>query len=223
MFVNTIKISNDSNTLQEEFMSIALNISEMLKGEGKTVRPFVEGLPHFSKLPTEKKLHIIQQVRFYQELCQGQLNDGYKISDSPTFTWRAFRHLGLAPCKDFFSFLTQDDIVEIYSKDQIQLFRNFTFFDFCSYTLEELYTFEWWNLFQREEKHTQMILDEVAKVISGEIQSTYEPGLPAHELREIRSAERYSMTMSLRCLAPVYKNKQIEGLVVLERARILNN
>jgi len=211
-------LNKDHDTINEEFMTIALNISEMLQAEGKTVRPFVPGLPHFSKLSTDRKLHIIQQVRFYQELCQSQLSEGFKINDNFSFTWRAFGRLGLSPSKDFFSYVQGEDIIEIYSKDQIQLFRNFAFFDCCSYTLEELHSYEWWTLFERDEKHTQMILEDAAKTLSGEIRETFTPNIPVHTLREANSAENFLMNIEIRCMAPVYRNKKVDGLIVLERA-----
>lgn len=217
-------LPNDENqTINDEFMSIALNISEMLKEEGKTVRPFHPGLPHFSKLSTEKKLNVIQQVRFYQELCHAQIAEGFRINDNLSFTWRAFKRLGLAPSSNFFSYITQDDIVEIYSKDQIQLFRNFAFFDVCSYTLEELHTYEWWTLFARDEVHTQMIIQEAVKTLSGDVHEAFVPDIPKHALKEIASAENFSMDMEIRYMAPVYKNKQVEGLIVLERAYFKKN
>ncbi|MBO9666081.1 MAG: hypothetical protein J7501_04650 [Bdellovibrio sp.] len=216
-----INDNSDQGTLSEEFMSIALSISDMLKEEGKNVRPFLPGLPHFSKLSNQQKVHVIQQVRFYQELCQEHRAEGMKINDNLSFVWRAFCRLGLAPCRDFFTHLTQEDIVEIYSKDQLQLFRNFKFFDHCSYTLEELHTIEWWNLFERTEENTKIILGEAIKALSGEIHESFVPNVPIHSLREANSAEHFTMEIELRRMAPVYRNRQIEGVIVLERARLI--
>lgn len=220
MSAKVTSLTKDQNIINEEFMTIALNISEMLRAEGITVRPFIPGLPHFSKLSTDKKIHVIEQVRFYQELCQSQLREGFKINDNISFTWRAFGRLGLSPSKDFFSYITEEDLVEIYSKDQIQLFRNFAFFECCSYTLEELHTYEWWNLFERDEKHTQMILEDAAKTLSGEIRDTFTPNIPAHNVREISSAENILINIEIRHMAPVYRNKKVDGLIVLERASL---
>lgn len=214
---------NQPDLINDEFKKIALDISLMLRAEGKTVRPFVPGLPYFSKLSIEKKKYAIEQLRFYQDLCHSQLAEGYKINDSLSFTWRAFRKLGLVPNSDLFSHITNDDIVEIYSKDHVQLFRNFAFFDCCSYTLEELYTYEWWSLFERDEEITQKILKETHRVFSGEVEGTFVPDVPKHALREARSAERFSLSCEIRRMAPVYRNKRPDAVIVLERAEILCN
>ncbi|XGC81919.1 hypothetical protein ACES2L_05415 [Bdellovibrio bacteriovorus] len=220
MSAKTSPRDNVDENIIEEFMAVALSISEMLKPEGKTVRPFLPGIPYFSKLTAEKKLNVLQQVRFYQELCQSHISEGYKISDNLSFTWRAFRKLGLTPSSDLFNYVEKEDIVEIYSKDQIQLFRNFNFFDCCSYTLEELHTLEWWTLFARDAQYNQMILDEALKAISGDVHDAFVPNVPWHPVRESRSADKLTMHMGIRRMAPVYKNKRVEGLIVLERATL---
>ena len=214
---------SEHEVLNEEFKTITMDISLMLKAEGKTVRPYVPGLPYFSRLPLDKKRDAVEKVRFYQELCHSQLAEGYKINDSLSFTWKAFRRLGLVPSSDLFSHIQNEDIIEIYSKEHVQLFRNFNFFDCCSYTLEELNTYEWWSLFEREEAVTQKIIDACNLVFNGEVDGTFVPDVPVHQLREARSAERLTMNCEIRRMAPVYRNKRPDCVIVLEKVEMIRN
>lgn len=223
MYPEICQNENEHEILNEEFKTIATDISLMLQAEGKTVRPYVAGLPHFSSLSLEKKRNAVEQVRFYQELCHAQLADGYKINDSLTFTWKAFRRLGLVPSSDLFNNIENEDIIEIYSKEHVQLFRNFNFFDCCSYTLEELNTYEWWSLFERDEETNQQIIAATNLVFSGEKEGTFVPDVPKHLLREARSADRFSMNHQIRKMAPVYRNKRPDAVIVLEKAEMLGN
>lgn len=209
--------------LDNEFRVLSVEIASMLAHEGKKVRPYLAGLPYFSKLPTVRKQQIVEQLRFYRELCHSQLSEGYKLKDSQSFTWRAFRRLGLVPPSDLFNHISDDDIIEVYSRDQIQLFRNFAFFDFCSYTLEELHACEWWSLFERDIEVTQKILTETHRAFDGVEDAVFVPNVPTHQLREARSPELIAMNCEIRGMAPLYRNKRVEAIIVMEKAEILRN
>lgn len=221
-------MSNHSNPkessdhkLQSEFMAITEDISNKLKTEGIHVRPYLPGLPHFCRTPLEKQKLIIEQVRFYQEICSSQINEGYRIRDNRSLTWRAFRRLGLIPTSDFLSHITDEDIVEIYSTSHIQLFRNFTFFDLCSYTLEELMTQEWWRLFDRDPNIIEMIIQEATKILTGQITETYTPRIPEHVINEINSAEKNRTRCEIRKMAPLFKDRKIAACIVIEKIKLL--
>ncbi|HWU44755.1 MAG TPA: hypothetical protein VN132_14990, partial [Bdellovibrio sp.] len=150
--------------LEQRFKKLTKIISMLLTVEGKYQKPYIEGLPYFSKLPTELKQKVVDHLQFYHDLCVEQVSEGYSIKDSPSFVWRALNKLGLVPRSDLFSHLTNEHIVEIYSAENVQLFRNFKFFEFCSYSLEELLTIEWWGLFERDAQITQKIFDYSMRV-----------------------------------------------------------
>ncbi|UXR63153.1 hypothetical protein EZJ49_08695 [Bdellovibrio bacteriovorus] len=223
MQLNSLVDGSLDEILSEDFKVIATDICRMLATEGKVIVPYLPGLPYFSQLPSEGKKRVVETLRFYQDLCHSQLAEGYRINDSLSFTWRAFRRLGLVPRAELFNHIRNEDIVEIYSEDHIQLFRNFTFFDFCSYTLEELHTNEWWALFERDEEITTKIIEEVRKVFSEEIRETFTPNIPKHVLREIRSADRLCQSMEIRRMSPLYRNKKVAAVIVLEKVEMLQN
>nr|BFD60039.1 hypothetical protein CKG001_21460 [Bdellovibrio sp. CKG001] len=223
MQLDSLVDGNLDEILSREFKTISEDICRMLATEGKSIVPYLPGLPYYSKLPTAGKKQVVETLRFYQELCHSQLAEGYRINDSLSFTWRAFRRLGLVPRAELFSHMVDEDIVEIYSEDHIQLFRNFTFFDFCSYTLEELHTNEWWALFERDEEITTKIIEEVRKVFSEEVRETFAPDIPKHVLREIRSAERLCQSMEIRRMSPLYRNRKVAAVIVLEKVEMLQN
>ncbi|NJL24241.1 MAG: hypothetical protein HC902_03040 [Calothrix sp. SM1_5_4] len=67
------------------------------------------------------------------------------------------RELGLRPTADLFGELDKSDIIEIYSEEHIQLFRTFNMFECISYSLDELFSYEWWDLFQRDPAITEQL------------------------------------------------------------------
>ncbi|MNL45597.1 hypothetical protein D3C87_1682560 [compost metagenome] len=145
------------------------------------------------------------------------------MKDSPSFTWRALRKLGYTPTSDLFEQITDDHVIEVYSKDSVQVFRNLNFFQFCSYTFEEILSLEWWNLFDRSEAMSQKIFDATVKVFSGECRVNFDPEVPNHFVRETQSADRLTMEFTMQLIGPLFQNKEPRAVICLEKVRLLNN
>lgn len=209
--------------LNAEFKAVAQKVTMLLASEGIHRRAYAENLPHFNPLSAQQKQEAIRQLSFYGELCQEQRTEGYSLKDSPTFTWRALQKLGLTPPSELFSQITNEDVVEVYSDENRQLFRNFNFFEVCSYSLEELHSIEWWNLFQHEGAGTQKIYESTQKVLRGEIKSSFVPGIESHYVREVSSEDRLLMEYNIRLVSPLFCNRQPVAFLVLERATLKSN
>lgn len=215
--------SENPESLNQDFMSLTEDLTRWLAAEGIHCRPYVPGLPFFSQLPIPKRQEIVRAVRFYHELCQEQFKEGYKITDSLTFTWRALKKLGLVPRSDLFSKVTDEDILEVYSSDGRQLYRNFRFFDFCSYTMEELYSLEWWSLYKRDEAFTEKLFAIVGRIFNGEIEETVVPDCPAHVVSETSSVGKIQMNYELRMLSPLHHNSVASAVIAVVRAQIIRS
>lgn len=223
MSVSSVLRVQEDSALVKEFSKLAKSVSMYLSCEGAHVRPHLEGLPYFSKLSLEAQQVAVDRLRFYHDLCADQSSEGYRLRDSKTFTWRALSKLGLVPKSDLFMQMTDDHIVEVYSSENIQLFRNLNFFDFCSYSLEELHAIEWWGLFDREAATTQKLFGYAEKIFSGELSENFKPEVEKHILRETNSFDRLSMEYAVELMGPLYNSRRPQALVILESARLLSN
>lgn len=209
--------------LNESFKSLAQKVCMLFATEGVHRKPYLQGLPHFEVLSLEKKQEIVRSLTFFKELCEEQVSEGYKLRDNSTFVWRAFRKLGYVPRSDVFNYLTDDNLVEIYSADNKQLYRNFKFFECCTYTLEELYSLEWWHLYERDPQETMKTFEICSKLFSGEITESFVPGLGPHFLKEINSSEKRECFMEIQLISPLKRNKQTEAIVLVETVKGLWN
>lgn len=209
--------------LTDSFKKIVLEISGYLAKGGLKVVPFRTGTPFFRALPVEQKLQIVERAGFFRDLCAEHSEEGYEITDSPSFTWRALSKLGLTPSSDLFSHMTNQDIVEVYSEDNVQIFRNFRYFEFCSFSLEEVYSREWYHLYQRDQDLLPQIGVMIERLKSEEGRSGFVPGLPDHVVQEVDSDENLKMDYSLRWTAPLFAQKRFAGFILLEQARLHTN
>lgn len=201
-------------SLQEEFKKQAIQLSAILASEGIKVSPFFAGLPYFRKLTVQDQHEVIRSIRLYTDLCVEQIEEGYKLRDSTSFTWRAIRKFGLLPVSDLFNYISDEDIIEIYNNENRQMFRNLRYYDYCSYTLEELYSVEWWHLFSRENEITEQLLKEVTQVLSGEIKGVLHSSTAKHLVKELNSLDRLSNFYKAKLLSPLYVNKRIDAFIV---------
>ncbi|QDK38304.1 hypothetical protein [Bdellovibrio sp. NC01] len=210
--------------LHEEFKRDAMKLSMICSSSGFRVRPYKDGLPHFGKLSADKQVEIIRSIKFYIELCQEQLSEGSSLRDNLSFTWKALRKLGLTPKSDLFSLIKDDDIIEIYNGESRQVYRNLRYYDFCSYSIEELYSLEWWNLFSRDDGEiTRKLFEESNKLLTGEVEGHIFSETKEHVVTELASAELLSNKYRAKLLSPLTVNKTAQAFMVVIEANPLAN
>ncbi len=86
------------------------------------------------------------------ELCIVQDTDPW---DDGEFFKLSMRELGLTFPSDFLSRLQRDDVVEAYNMNRMQIFRNMRFMEISTYSLLEVLSYEWTQLFERSSHITQ--------------------------------------------------------------------
>ncbi len=209
--------------LDLDFVKLADQLSNLINSHGIPCKPYQRNLPFFSLLPNEKKIAVISNIKFYYELCLEQVAEGYSLKDNPSFIWRAFRHFGYTPTSDLFAQIENHHIIEIYTDEGIQVFRNLKYFEYCSYTLEELYTLEWYNLYERSLEMQSMAFESISKIFKGEQLTNFNPEMPKHIVKELQSSERLVMEYGLDLMGPLFQNKKPKAAIVLETARLLTN
>lgn len=207
--------------LDTEFMRLTDSLCGLLASEGIHFSSYLPGLPLFSKLPEENKMKAISSLQFQYDLCMEQISEGYVLKDSPSFTWRALRKLGYVPTSDLFEKIRDDHVIEVYSADSVQVFRNLNFFEYCSYTFEEIHSLEWFNLFDRPQAITEKIIAATAKLFSGERRDIFDPQVPVHIVRETQSAELLSMEFKVEMLGPLFDNRRPVAIISLETVNLI--
>lgn len=219
--IKELNFSSRELELQNRFIELSTSLVEMLKTEGVKTSPYREGLPHFKELNAKSKEIVLERLKFYHDICLEHIVDGQPLRDSQKFTWRALVKLGLTPNSDLISRIEKDDIVEIYSDDQVQLFRNLEFFDYCSYTLEDLFCIEWWKLFKRDEKISESILTLAHDILDRKYPQGITLPFSWHRVAEVASRDKFNVDFLIKYLGPLHKNKQVAGIVCIEKGTIV--
>lgn len=203
------------------FQDLAFELAGFAKEANVTIRPIKDRmLSSFSARSEQEQERIVQALQVSVKICRETRAQGHKMNNSPALTWQALKEFRLQPTSDFFAYLDQDLVVEIYSKNNVQLFRSFNFFEFCSYSLEELYCEDWATLYSREDERVlSMIYDFTQKILDGSIKNTISlDGIPPHVVREVNSIHRNKVQIQIHRAAPLFYQgtSGVGGFIALE-------
>ncbi|MFM6927784.1 MAG: hypothetical protein ACKOX6_04930 [Bdellovibrio sp.] len=180
-------------------------------------------LPFFSKLGVLEQRNAIERLKVYNEICSDVLADGKSLKDSTALTWYALKKFNFIFSSDLFQYIHDDNVIEVYDRDNVQIFRNFHFFDVSSYTLEDLLCRPWTDLFMRaNQDHTQAIINTCQKFYTKEV-TTVTPlaNVGTHRIIESDSPFSFQVDAVVDYLAPLYdKSRYPCGFIAIESANL---
>lgn len=204
------------------FIRLSEKTREYCASVGVNVVPFKNlQLPFFSTLSRERQLQVLANLESNIRVCEITLSNGEKLTDSAAMTWSAIKELKLRPTSDLFSFITNDAVIEIHDAQGCQLYRNFQFYSFCSYTLEELYCLPWNELYTRDESVLNGLFALASKIYAGQVKETISTGLPTHVIKELNSPFKYEINADVDYLSPLYDlNNRPVATVAIERGQL---
>jgi hypothetical protein len=209
------------------FAALSKEYSDFGAEAGVPVKPYHDQtLPLFGALNETQQKEAIRSLEASVEICRDTKAQGNAIGDSAALLWSAIKKLGLRPPSDLFSYLPDCTLVEIYSPLNVQIFRSFSFFGLCSYTLEELYCQDWVRLFPRDDhKFAEAILEHAADIFSGKVKNTISlRHIPKHILREAYSEGRHVAEIGVNWAAPLFQEGQSTpgAIIFLEDAVVIS-
>ncbi|MES2768531.1 MAG: hypothetical protein V4596_05230 [Bdellovibrionota bacterium] len=123
---------------------------------------------------------------------------------------------------DIIDSISEDDIVEIYNLDCIQIFRNFKFYETTTYSLSDLISFDWSELYYRPSQVSQKIQKHITAVLQNSDDSiTYDMSdVPTHMIKEIKASPIQLCEIRFKKIAPITNNiGKRTGLIVTCEAK----
>jgi hypothetical protein len=210
---------------RNEFLALSNQVAEFGRSIGVEITPYRDPkLVHFTAAADSDRALALENLRLYVSICSDTIKDGASLRDTPQLTWFALRKMGYRPTSDLFSKLGDEQIVEIHNSSFQQVFRNFRFYDFCSYSLEELYSFHLNQLYHRDEKSMGYLMDYLQSLYAGKITSAIEYGGPPHLIMETQSVFKYQILDEITTIAPLYEATKSGGpiaTITVENAQLI--
>ena len=102
---------------------------------------------------------------------------------------------------------------------QKHVFQNLEFFNWISFTIEEVFSTHWYEAVIRPPGMVELLYELASKLLSGEYATTMPSGIPEHSIEEVGSELELKYLMNVRYLSPLKENGSVVGFVVTWRGR----
>lgn len=166
------------------------------------VKPYHRSdLPLFRKLSESAQDQALQGLESFEETLNATLRAGFRLDNQPQLVWHALKSMGLVPPSELFHHIGPDHVVEIYSLEGLQIWRNLNFLKNCSYTLEEVYSIPWHLRYERQPDRVEEAMTKVGKLLRGETPALYHADISSHRIEETISEARFVLSVSHHWLA----------------------
>jgi PAS domain-containing protein len=140
---------------------------------------------------------------------------------------KALDFFGLESISENIPAFEADDIIEVYNSDSIQLYRSLNFFEYSSYSLEDLLLNEWFHLWERPSWAIEQLMALVQQTLSGQSDLITNPNVTPHLLREIlddgNGSSHRLLRQTMKTVFALRKkgSRRIGGFVSVCKAEIL--
>src|SRR5579871_3186205 len=132
-----------------ELRSLTLTFGKFAEAYGVDVLTHrKDSLSRFETFAPGRQKQVIENFRRYLNVCVSSVDKNIEpLDERHSLVWYAIGEFGLRPPGDLFSHLQGPDLVEIYDLNHVQMFRTLNMFHCLSYSIEELITYEWPELY----------------------------------------------------------------------------
>lgn len=118
-------------------------------------------------------------------------------------------------------YLQDSQIFEVYDHQGLQIYRSFNFFKISSYSITDILTNHWWNLYDRNPFIAKSLADHAVKIFNEQIKEVVILNLQPHIATEKWSQRISEVQMLHDCFIPIL-NDQNQTVAILSPYRILN-
>ena len=210
---------NDSSESTLSFLHLADSLKSYHEKYGIPLRPYEDrSLPHFSKLPADHQKIVLTSLTVMLNLYAEMEINGEKPVDSARLLWRSLNRLGWRPLSDIFDKIEDDDVIEIYSSENIQVFRNMNFFRFITVTLEELCSFPWYQVAEMDKVAADYYATLAPKMKANSIGETHRTPIPKYLATE-NLGDKATLEIVPQWISPVYEGQQCVGIISIIKSR----
>lgn len=198
-----------------QFIETSERFSTMAMVDGFDLIPYRDpSLPYFSSLLPEQQHQILQQMDLMIDLGS-QLHTEKRSIRGSQYAWAFCKALGVLPPHDLYSRIPDNSVIDIYDANHKLIFACLDFFEMVSYSLEELYSRPWMDLFIRENSEVfgklwALSNEMLAGKYKGPVDTShYESSV----IRESAYPELRWARMQPRLFAPLFKDHKVAGYI----------
>jgi hypothetical protein len=195
----------------EDYLRLLDRYQALLESIGKKVyrSSREQGLKLVSALTETQLQALVRRINGEITALEQVLAAGESPDDGSRQLWRFLKSHNLTPCADLFDKISDGDMIQVFSQDQMLIFANANIFDFVSFTMEQLFTLAWYEATIRDPEIEQMLATTAIHALSGQARETYCPNVPLHMVQEVDSAKCLRSTMNVKWVSPLFAEQKV--------------
>jgi len=195
-------VTSDKSKIYDDFRVLIKRVQVYLNSVGISKKAFYNK-SCFESLSIDEKKTVIESLKSYCEVIDNTKAITDVQSEDLKFIWSAIKTYKIIPPSDFLETFKEGYLFEVYDQSGKQFFRNFEFFNVCSYSLEEVFCRSWFDLYSRDEAVNKSIMQTAAQLFNGAIKGTVYKPVPSHLLKEIASESLNEAQVELQAFIPM--------------------
>lgn len=214
---NSSSKSSSKNDLTEKGIQLFTELSEQLKKLNITIHPFNDNEPYLFMNLHEDQINdlfiSLQQTIENLELSVEKTKNQDNLNLNQLWSFLAENKLKYPI--DLFDYITKGDIIEVYDNENKQVFRSYDFFRHCTYSLDELFSTPWPELYYRDPIHIaeyMRLLSTLIEKNSKEILTV--TTVPPHWVSQLKTHRKTSHYLQTKIICLVYDAQdKIKGYI----------
>lgn len=175
-------------------------------------------------LSETQKLHAMQSLIQFASIIVDAETHRIDITKNLDFLKFWLQEMGFEAHFDLEKYITNDDIVEIYDHDLVQIGRNHIFYKFCSYDPLTLATVPFHELFRRDNSINEIIFTHAKKCLDSSTK-VHKIETPIHTMQEAFARNSKVFEIEHKYCSPLFKRGSHEPIAIFctQRAKYIGD
>lgn len=138
----------------------------------------------FLSIPADTQNMVVKAWDEQSSFIEAAIRAGLKATDELGMLNFALSRLNLLGDSSLMSEIREGDVIDIFNSEYVQIYRSYSYFALCNYSLVELSAYPWYELYERSMNLTRQLIEVADKVLSGQVSRVSFDHLPEYTLRE---------------------------------------
>lgn len=193
-------------------------------------QPTERSVQTFLELDSERQHEIVENILLAENLLR-EIAESPTLDDEASFSLKKeisslrrelFRRKWALADESIIDLIDDGDIIEVFDARGVQVYRSWSFFKFCSYSLIDLLTNDWNTLFARPSVIVEKLMKMVPLVFAPGAKTT-PVTIGEYLVRERISEARRSLLFDMKYVSPLVdpSSRQTVGFICTGRVQIV--
>lgn len=190
-------------------------LSSILSCFGYNIAPYrTSDLWDFHRLDDVQQAEVSRSLNIYLQALKSEYASGDFSNER--FVLQFLYRTGILTSDGLSESIHNEKFIQIYNRDQLQIFRSLGCFERCSFTLEQLTTRPWFELWTRESLFYYALFGLAATALKLIRFTKIKLDFPHHRVTEQDSFNNFSFDYKIKSLTGLTRQGKLQAALLIE-------